>query len=114
MGIQDSALLVDALCADCPIVGATRGFCELSGYSLDQILGQNCRMMLQGVPEVVVSKSARKNVRNYCSMCQVENVSDISELTTLQTNARRNGSHFVNFFLLGLCKVHHHHFILGV
>lgn len=44
-----------------------------------QVLGQNCRMMLQGVPEVAISKSARKNLRDFCRMCKVKRLDQISE-----------------------------------
>jgi len=113
-GINDPALLVDAICKDCPIVGATKGFCEMTGYPLEHVLGRNCRMMLDGVPQMAISRSARKNVTNYVEMCQVVGLTNISEVSAVQPNARHDGSHFVNLFLLGLCKVRHRTLILGV
>jgi len=113
-GVEDPALLVDAICKDCPIVGATDGFCKMTGYSTEHILGRNCRMMLEGVPQMAISRSARKNLQNYCEMCQVVGLTNISEVSAVQPNARSDGSHFVNLFLLGLCKVRHRTLILGV
>jgi len=112
--IKDPALLVDAICKDCPIVGATKGFCEMTGYTLEHVIGRNCRMMLDGVPQVAISRSARKNLQNYCDMCKVVGLTQIAEASAVQPNARRDGSHFVNLFLLGLCKVRHRTLILGV
>lgn len=112
--VDQPALIVDALCMDCPIVGATPDFCKLVGYDLDQILGNNCRMMLQGVPDMAISRSARKNIRNYCNMCQVVGLKEISEVASLQPNARKDGRHFMNYFLLGLCRVQNRFLILGV
>ena len=40
-------VLADALVPDCPVVGASDSFCRLSGYSRDEVLGQNCRFLLK-------------------------------------------------------------------
>mmetsp|Transcript_74013 Transcript_74013/g.176164 ORF Transcript_74013/g.176164 Transcript_74013/m.176164 type:complete len:743 (+) Transcript_74013:148-2376(+) len=112
--LEERALLVDALCLDAPIVGATTGFCQLTGYDRREVLGRNCRMMLQGVPEAAISKSSRKNVRDFCHMCQIKGLKDISETTSMQPNSRQDGSFFMNLFLLGLCMVHGHPYILSV
>jgi len=112
--LTDAALLVDALCHDFPIVGAADGFCEIFGRQRRELLGVNCRVLLQGVPEVAVSKSARKNISNFCSMCRVIGLKEIAHTSAVQPNSHGNGKHFVNFFMLGLCTVHRHPFILGV
>jgi len=112
--IDEPAILVDALCKDFPIVGASRGFCAMSGFALDYVKGRNCRMMFDGVPSVVISRSSRKNVADFCNMCRVEGVEDLSEVSAVQPNARRDGSHFVNLFVLSLCKVNGRQYILGV
>lgn len=112
--LEAPAVLVDALCKDCPIVGATQGFCQLTGYPLDQVIGQNCRLMLQGIPTTAISRSSRQNLRDFCAMCRVKGITNIAEVTCIAANARRDGSHFVNLFMLGLVKIHHHIFILGV
>jgi len=111
---SESALLVDVLCEDCPIVGATEGFCQLSGHSREFLLGQNCRCMLRGVPEVAISKSARKNLRDFCRMCRLYGLERISETWSLQANARSDGSQFMNFFMVGLCLVRGHPYVMGV
>jgi PAS domain-containing protein len=112
--LEAPALLVDALCKDCPIVGASRGFCHLTGYDLDHCLGKNCRMLLQGIPTTSISRSSRKNLQDFCAMCRVKGITNIAEVTCIAANSRRDGSHFMNLFMLGLCKVKHHIFILGV
>lgn len=108
------ALLADALCHDCPIVGVTNGFVRLTGYSRERMLGRNCRVLLDGVPEVAISKSGRKNLRDFCRMCLFPGMSQLSEVTCMQANARLDGSQFTNFFTVGLCFVDKHPYILGV
>ena len=44
---QRSFCITDPSLPDNPIIFASKGFCELSGYQLEDILGRNCRF-LQG------------------------------------------------------------------
>ena len=44
---RDGIVIVDALAPDMPIIWANRGFLDLSGYPIGEILGNNCRF-LQG------------------------------------------------------------------
>lgn len=111
---SDAALLADALCHDCPIVGATKGFLDLTGHSREHILGKNCRFLLSGVPEVAVSKSARKNIKDFCRMCRLRGLHQIAEATAVQPNIRQDGSHFVNAFIVGMCRINDHPYIIGV
>lgn len=113
-GEMEAALLVDPLCSDCPMVGISSGFERLTGFSRDQLLGQNCRFMLHGVPKVAVSRSVRKNMRDFCRMCRLAGLMQIAEVMSLQPNARWDGSHFMNLFVVGLCTVGTHPYILGV
>merc|ERR1740123_486765 len=102
------------MCHDCPIVAASQGFYSLTGYSQEHMLGRNCRMMLDGVPPMAISVSARKNIKNFMEICQVIGLSSISEVFAVQPNTRCDGTHFVNMFMLGLCKIRHRNFVLGV
>lgn len=112
--LEEAALLSDVLLQDCPIIGATRGFTSLTGYSRDDLLGHNCRILLQGVPEVAISKSVRKNLRNFCSMCCLQSLEQISDVHSLQPNSRRDGAPFMNFIYVGRVTVHKHPYLLGV
>jgi len=108
------ALLADALCLDCPIVGISRGFSATTGYTREHVLGHNCRMLLHGIPEVSISKSVRKNLRDFCRMCRKRNLDLISEVTALQPNARSDGSQYMNFFMVGRVMIRRHPYLLGV
>jgi len=112
--IDEPAILVDALCKDFPVVGVSRGFCQMTGFEMQEMKGRNCRRMFDGVPSATISRSSRKNVANFCEMCRVEGVQDLSAAVAVQPNARRDGSHFVNLFVLGLCQVPGRQLILGV
>ncbi|CAE7345622.1 PHOT1 [Symbiodinium natans] len=111
---EEPALIADLQLHDCLIVGVSTGFTALTGFPREEALGQNCRMMLQGVPEVAISKSARKNLRDFCRMCKIRTLDNISEVTSLQPNSRRDGTQFVNFFLVGLVQVGTDKYLLGV
>lgn len=111
---EECAIIADAQIQDFLIVGASQGFLQLTGFTRDAVLGQNCRMMLEGVPEVAISKSARKNLRDFCRMCKVKRLDHISEVASVQPNSRRDGSQFVNFFLVGLVQVCNGRYLLGV
>lgn len=111
---EEAFLLADVECADCPLIGVSQGFTNLTGFKRDQLLGRNCRVMHCAVPEVAISKSVRKNLRDFCRMCRMKRLSHISEVTSLQPNARKDGSQFVNFFLVGLVHVYNRPYLLGV
>lgn len=40
-----SLTVADFLAPDCPLVAANKAFCELSGYSPEEIIGRNCRFL---------------------------------------------------------------------
>ena len=42
---QQTFVITDPLLPDNPIVFASQGFLTLTGYSLDQVLGRNCRFL---------------------------------------------------------------------
>lgn len=111
---EEAALLSDVHCSDTPIMGVSKGFTTLTGFSADQMIGKNCRILLTGVPEVAISKSVRKNLRDFCRMCRMDHLEQISEVTSLQPNARADGSQFMNFFYVGLVKINRQDFLLGI
>lgn len=111
--LEPAALLVDPLSEDCPIVGATRGFSLLSGYTLESLLGSNCRLMLEGVPGTANSKGDRTGIQDFCAMCRVKGLTNAETCVTV-LNSRKDGTRFHNLVMLGLCKAGPHTFILRV
>lgn len=84
---------------DTPLIGISDGFCRLSGYSRDEIVGQNCRFLLKGVPQDQISKDTRQEARRYCRAALL-NLTSIAHSLLLQRNARKNGELFWNLFML--------------
>lgn len=110
----EAVVLVDVLCHDCPIIGVSRGFCTATGYAPEHMLGLNCRVMLHGVPEAAISKSARRNLRDYCCMSRRRDLDQLSEVTILQPNCRSDGSQFMNFLMVGRVMVQRRPYLLGI
>jgi PAS domain-containing protein len=44
-GIRHTFVVSDPFLPDCPIVFASEGFYNMTGYSPDEILGRNCRFL---------------------------------------------------------------------
>lgn len=88
---QQNFVVTDPSLPDNPIVYASQGFLNLTGYTLDQILGRNCRF-LQG-PET--DPKSVERIRK-----AIESGSDMS---VCLLNYRVDGSTFWNqFFIAGL------------
>lgn len=69
---------------DCPIIFASPGFCTLTGYSLTECVGRNCRF-LQG-------KDTNPNAIKQISMaCQLQ-----KEIQVIVLNYKKDGSPFWN------------------
>lgn len=43
--VQQNFVISDPSIPDCPIVFASDGFCEMTGYDRYEILGRNCRFL---------------------------------------------------------------------
>jgi len=81
---QQNFVVSDPSLTDNPIVFASHGFLVLTGYSLDQVLGRNCRF-LQG-PKTDLTTIARIG----------EAVKNGNDFTTCILNYRADGSSFWN------------------
>ena len=46
--IQQSFVIADPSLPDCPIVFASDGFLDFTGYTREEILGRNCRFLQGG------------------------------------------------------------------
>jgi PAS domain S-box-containing protein len=89
---QQNFVITDPSLPDNPIVYASHGFLQLTGYSLDQVLGRNCRF-LQG-PETdpnAVDKIRQGIVRG-------------EDTTVVLLNYRRDGSIFWNQFFVAALR----------
>jgi len=89
---QQNFVVTDPSLPDNPIVYASQGFLNLTGYSLDQILGRNCRF-LQG-PET--DPKAVEHIRN-----AIEQGNDMS---VCLLNYRVDGTTFWNQFFIAALR----------
>jgi len=89
---QQNFVVTDPSLPDNPIVYASQGFLNLTGYSLDQVLGRNCRF-LQG-PET--DPKAVEKIR--------KSIEDGSDMSVCLLNYRVDGSTFWNQFFIAALR----------
>jgi len=89
---QQNFVVTDPSLPDNPIVYATQGFLNLTGYSLDQVLGRNCRF-LQG-PET--DPKAVEKIRR--------SIEEGSDMSVCLLNYRVDGSTFWNQFFIAALR----------
>lgn len=89
---QQNFVVTDPSLPDNPIVYATQGFLNLTGYTLDQVLGRNCRF-LQG-PET--DPRAVEKIRR--------SIEDGSDMSVCLLNYRVDGTTFWNQFFIAALR----------
>lgn len=89
---QQNFVVTDPSLPDNPIVYATQGFLNLTGYSLDQVLGRNCRF-LQG-PET--DPRAVEKIR--------KSIEDGTDMSVCLLNYRVDGTTFWNQFFIAALR----------
>jgi hypothetical protein len=135
LGLDFSVTVADPSQPDCPLVACSEGFSELTGYTLTEIIGRNCRFLLNGVPPQYIDESTRMKCRQY-----VNNSGDAAELEhatagdehlpdnmkkqrlslckgemiCVQTNARKTGELFKNMFYMKQVDLDEKLFVLGL
>mmetsp|Transcript_66751 Transcript_66751/g.207105 ORF Transcript_66751/g.207105 Transcript_66751/m.207105 type:complete len:253 (+) Transcript_66751:54-812(+) len=127
-----SVTVADPTQPDCPLVACSAGFTELTGYSVQEIVGRNCRFLLNGVPSNLIDEGTRMKCRAFCmSVAQGEEYTGAAEqlpaglqkpwvelpkgeMICVQTNARKSGELFRNMFYLKQVELDENSFILGL
>eukprot|EP00440_Ansanella_granifera_P011193 gb/GFBE01012143.1/.p1 GENE.gb/GFBE01012143.1/~~gb/GFBE01012143.1/.p1 ORF type:complete len:260 (+),score=60.59 gb/GFBE01012143.1/:1-780(+) len=127
-----SVTVADPSKPDCPLIACSAGFTELTGYSVQEIVGRNCRFLLNGVPSNLIDESTRFKCRAFCmSSSQGEEYTGDSEqlpeglqkpwvelpkgeMICVQTNARKSGELFRNMFYLKQVELDEYQYILGL
>lgn len=128
--IEFSFSIGDPTLPDCPLVGCSAGFSRLTGYSIQDILGVSCRILLNGVPPEMINQKAREWARELCATAKLgkqyrmpeEDREDWmppgpfpkGEAFCVQTNARRDGTLFKNMFYMKQVELDDHPYILGL
>lgn len=130
--LKFSVTIADPTVEDCPLVGCSIGFAELTGYTVDEIVGRNCRFLLNGVPEECIDVETRMKARAYCQSYQKQQPYDgerqqlpeglrppwldlnQGEMICVQTNRRKTGELFRNMFYLREVNLDDEIYIVGL
>jgi len=99
---------------DTPLVGISQGFTKLTGYTREEIVGRNCRFLLQGVPQEDINMDTRYAARRYCRMAHLRNLTSMAHSLFIQRNRRKNGELFWNFFMLSVVPSSDTTFVVGL
>lgn len=130
--LQFSVTVSDPKQADFPLVACSSGFSDLTGYMLQEIVGRNCRFLLNGVPVSYINEQTRFHARDFCiSVSQGKEYNQSSqvlppgvnpfghalpkgELICAQTNAMKTGELFRNMFYMKQVWLDDAPYILGL
>ncbi|MFM8330215.1 MAG: PAS domain-containing protein, partial [Candidatus Methylumidiphilus sp.] len=86
--VVDSSLMgitiADATCEDTPIIYANRAFCAFTGYTLEEVIGKNCRFLTGPATD----PSSRQQIRTA--------IAEQHPITQEIINYRKNGEMFWN------------------
>jgi len=128
-----SVTVADPLQQDCPLIACSNGFTELTGYAVGEIVGRNCRFLLDGVPDQFIDHDTRLRCRHYVSTTKGypgdptpdETITEYlkaqpwmttrpGEVICVQTNATKTGELFKNMFYMKQVELNERPFILGL
>jgi len=131
-----SVTVADPSQADCPLIACSTGFTELTGYSVNEIVGRNCRFLLNGVPQDFIDEETRIKCRQYVveskdpgvldrAAANEEHIAEFlkkkpwaslakGEIICVQTNCTKSGELFKNMFYMKQVQLNDNAFILGL
>jgi len=114
-----SFTIADPLQEGCPLVGCSSGFRSLCGYELHEILGRNCRFLVDPVPPELVDDDVRLRARSFCELAAQPRKRDKleerpEELLCVQVNARKCGALFRNMFYLRVVSIGDRPYVVGL
>jgi hypothetical protein len=110
-----SLTLADPNLPDCPLIGCSTGFTKLVEYSMEEIVGRNCRFLIDPVPPEKMNSKVRRQARDFCEAVARGDDYKLSdadreswmplhvtagEIFCFQTNARKSGELFCNMFYM--------------
>lgn len=120
LGLHFSFTMADPTVDGCPLIGCSTGFGSLCGYTMEEIIGRNCRFLVDPVPDGLIDAAMRRHVRDFCQAVKLgqdywvpENEREAwmplnrpgDELFCVQRNARKDGSLFNNMFYLKVLEL---------
>jgi len=133
LNLDLSVTVSDPLQQDCPLIACSNGFTELTGYTVAEIVGRNCRFLLNGVPDEYIDEDTRLRCRHYVATTKGshrdptpdETITEYlktqpwmtarpGEIICVQTNATKAGELFKNMFYMKQVELNERPFILGL
>lgn len=90
-------VLCDLELPDEPIVYATDAFCDLTGYSQQEVLGQNCRFLQRPLPGSKGKSKSKPKHDKAGALRMRQAVQTRTEVQLKVVNYRRNGQRFNNY-----------------
>lgn len=128
--LRFSLTIADPLLERCPLIGCSSGFTELTGYEMGEIVGRNCRFLVDPVPVEMISDKVRFWAREFCECCRTGRDFRIPEqeleewmphqrsctdgLFCAQMNRRKDGKLFSNMFYLQKVELDDRPYIIGL
>mmetsp|Transcript_63229 Transcript_63229/g.116615 ORF Transcript_63229/g.116615 Transcript_63229/m.116615 type:complete len:276 (-) Transcript_63229:120-947(-) len=113
LGLNFSFTIADPQIDGCPLIGCSTGFTTLCGYEMPEIVGRNCRFLVDPVPAEEVDQAMRRRCRDFCLAAKegkdyrvppseldpwLPEDRPANELFAVQKNARKDGTLFNNMF----------------
>lgn len=114
-GLDFSFTIADPQLDGCPLIGCSTGFTTLCGYEMSEIVGRNCRFLVDPVPTELVDQNMRVRCKEFCIAGKegrsyrlppheldpwLPEDRPANELFAVQKNARKNGELFNNMFYM--------------
>lgn len=126
--VEFSLTIADPSFDGCPLIGCSVGFSKLCGYEMHEIVGRNCRFLVDPVPKELQDLRMRNRAREFCEAVRDGKQNDIAfpplepwmpaavpgEVFCFQLNARKDGSHFCNMFYLVAVELDDVSYIIGL
>jgi len=115
MGLSFSFTIADPELDGCPLIGCSTGFTTLCGYEMADIVGRNCRFLVDPVPKDQIDQCMRRRCQDFCLAAAEGRDYEVpsherdpwlpvdrpsNELFAVQRNARKNGELFNNMFYM--------------
>eukprot|EP00747_Dinoflagellata_sp_TGD_P113720 gnl/TRDRNA2_/TRDRNA2_171779_c2_seq1.p1 gnl/TRDRNA2_/TRDRNA2_171779_c2~~gnl/TRDRNA2_/TRDRNA2_171779_c2_seq1.p1 ORF type:complete len:297 (-),score=61.73 gnl/TRDRNA2_/TRDRNA2_171779_c2_seq1:154-1008(-) len=127
-GLAYSVTIADPMLPDCPLIGCSTGFSTLVGYSMNEIIGRNCRFLVDPVPEDFVDQVVRRRARAFCEAASRGDIFKVSdeerekwmpsdvcdEVFSVQINQRKDGVLFRNMFYMRKIDLDGKPYIVGL
>mmetsp|Transcript_107516 Transcript_107516/g.321546 ORF Transcript_107516/g.321546 Transcript_107516/m.321546 type:complete len:242 (-) Transcript_107516:51-776(-) len=120
LGLAFSFTMADPTMEGCPLIGCSTGFGALCGYEMREIVGRNCRFLIDPVPAEQQDSAMRRRAKDFCLAVRARRDYWVpasewepwmprgrpgDELWCVQKNARKDGTLFNNMFILKVIEI---------